>query len=258
MQNKEKQYRSFIFTHIPKCGGTSFREYINTAALASNIKKEAIYIPGFNGLAHDKNIGQLNEKELIELQKKKLRVIANHAEFGVEKTYKLKIKQPFIYTILREPVSRFISHYNFFYFKNGYKNCKGVSLNDLPDDQLHHLVNMLSNIQVKYLSNVKHIKIVGLENMTKIAKYNLMFCYDDFGILENMSEALNSLREKTSGWLELSHTFPEQNKNKTKPKTEVSQRVVKLIEKYNRFDIELYNFAKELKQSTVQQISTID
>ncbi len=246
MKTEKTHYDSFIFTHIPKCGGTSFRKYINDAALASGINKEEIYIPGFNGLGNNKNIINLPKAEISQIRQKPIKILANHAYFNVHKEYELNIQNPFYYTILREPVARFVSHYNFFYYKNGYDDCKGISLNDLPEEKLLKLLQLLSNIQVKYLSNIKHIKIVGYDNMLKLAKYNLLYEYPAFAILEDMELSLTILQQETpSDLLQFSEKFPVQNSYSKKSKEPIAEPILEKIRAYNAYDIELYNFGKK-------------
>ncbi len=238
-------YNSFIYTHIPKCGGTSFRNYINDSAIASGVDKNTIYIPGCNGLSNDKNIPQLTDDELADVKKQKIKVLATHAQYNVENQYGLDIDKPFYFTILREPVARFISHYNFFYYKNGYDNLKGVMLNDIKKDKLIQLLKRISNIQVKYLSNIKHIKIVGLDNMLKIAKYNLLYEYQCFGILEYINVSLDDLRKKSPDWINLQMDFPEANTNKSS-KYELDEEVIEIIRENHKHDISLYQFALDI------------
>ena len=240
----KENYDSFIFTHIPKCGGTSFRKYINDCALDSGIDSEKIYIPGFNGIENNKNIPELNDDELYDLQNKSLKIIANHAKYEVELDYSLNVNDPFYFTILRNPIERFISHYNFFYYKLGYSGCKGKTLEDLGAEKLDHIINHLSNVQVTYLSNIKHKKIVGWKNMLKLAKYNLMMEYDCYGLIEDMKRTLKILKKRKPEWLTLDQEFPILNTSNSH-KFKVSDEVIEKIRDANIWDILLYDFAKE-------------
>ncbi len=245
------EFDSFIFTHIPKCGGTSFRRFINKCALNSGINRSEIYIPGENKLPHSKNLTQLNELEAKQISSIKWKVIANHSHFHTHLEYKLnKIRNPFYYTILREPVSRFISHYNFFYYKLGYAECKGIRLNDLKEDKLILLLERLSNVETFYLSNIKLRKVFGYDNVLKVAKYNLQYEYPCFGLLEYLDDSLKILKKKSPNWLLIEDKMPFKNKNKSSRTEEVKEEVVKLIRTYNNLDISLYEFALNLFQKT--------
>lgn len=240
----KKEYDCFIYTHIPKCGGTSFRKFINDSALKSEINEREIYIPGFNGLENNKNIPELNAEELRELQKRHLKVIANHAKFNVHEEFNLGVRNPFYFTILRDPIKRFISHYNFFYYKLGYDNCKGKSLDDLEPEKRDRIVHHLANVQVKYLSNIKHIRIVGLDNMLRLAKSNLLLEYNCFGTIENMDETLDKLRWTKPDWLNIKSNFPKLNKSNSH-KVKLSDEVLELISQANNWDLSLYQFAQK-------------
>lgn len=241
------KFNTFIFNHIPKCGGTSFRALLNESSLAMDILPSEIYIPGFNGLAEDKNIDQISIREQAILRRKKISIFASHSRFDVHNKYKLRFKQPFYFTILRNPLDRFFSHYNFFYKKLGYMDCKGVDLNNLPEDKLKFLLEDLSNIHIKYLSNYRSrdIYIVKWENMFRVAKYNLQYEYHAYGILEEMDKMIPHINGVLPKWLKLKEVLPNLNTQKKKhAKEEINPKIVERILEYNELDIKLYDFAK--------------
>lgn len=247
----KKDFDSFIFTHIPKCGGTSFRSLINTTALANGIHKGQIHIPGFNTLDFKMNFDQLNEDQLLHMQSQELKVIACHCKFDMHKTYNLTTKKPFYFTILRDPIDRFISHYNFFYFKLGYNDCKGVSLNELTKKKLDFLLTHLGNIQTRYLSSINHIKLIGFANVLKVAKYNLQYEYHDFGLLNDTAGMIQSLKSTLPEWLTLGEIeMPISNAFKHQDK--LSPKLIRKIKAANKYDVELYKFAKMLHSLKTQ------
>lgn len=249
------KYDSFIFTHIPKCGGTSFRKLINDSAIASGIPVDKLYVPGFNELSTNKNIDQLNAKEKEEFRGSDYKVIAAHSKYNLHKDYELKTENPFYYTILRDPVKRFISHYHFFYYTLGYDNLKGVSIGELEEEKLLYLVKRLANVQTTYLANFKFKKVLGEENMLKLAKYNLQYEYGAFGLIENMEESMLRVEKILPDWLSMNQSITQLNSSNSN-NHEVSSSVIKLIEKHNYSDIELYSFAKErfLEKGTLVHI----
>lgn len=244
-----KPYDSFIFTHIPKCGGTSFREYIFEAGVHSGIETDRIYAPGLNGVGNDKNVPQLSEQELADLRHKGLRILACHAYFDVHRKYDLNMANPFYYVILREPVSRFISHYDFFYFKLGYEDYKGKSLNDLDDEALEHVIKSLCNVQIVYLTTPTRpsgpeVDEDALHRAMDILKND----YGCFGLLEYMDESLKILRAYAPSWLHFRDMFPHKNKNPGPHSKMEAPRasVLERIAYHNRYDIELYDYALSL------------
>lgn len=242
-----KPFDTFIFTHIPKCGGVSFRHYIYEAAVRSKIGTEKIYIPGENYLYINKNLLQLSKRELKRFRRKKIQILANHSYYNTHLLYDLpNFKNPFYYTILREPINRFISHYNFFNYKNGNQGCKGISLNDLPTEKLIAIAKKLGNVHTRYISGIDKLKEFGEKDALSIAKHNLEFGYADFSILENIETDLIYLSNKSPEWLKIQpKDFPIMNQNKLKVSLETS--VLDIIRQYNQLDIALYLYALLLK-----------
>ena len=243
MVNK-KDYHTFIFTHIPKCGGTSFRKYVYDCAISSGVQDQHLYIPGMGSVPFDKNLSQLSEEELGVVANKNLRVLANHSKYDEHIELGIHLADPFYYTILRNPLERFVSHYNFFYFRNGLDGCKGIHLDDLSEEKLVHFIKKLSNIQIKYLANVKHIKSIGLRNLYKLAVFNIQNEYGCFGIIEDMNTSISILKNNAPDWIKFSNEFPVLNVYK-QPK-EVSQRVLDIFITENEYDILFYDYAKVL------------
>ncbi len=237
-----KTYKAFIFTHIPKCGGTSFRQFINQAALANGVGAQEIFIPGFNGLPNAKNLEQLNAEEQHQLRQQPIKILANHSKFEEHTKMGIHLEIPFYYTLLREPVSRFISHYNFFYYQQGLADCKGIKLEDLPKEKRSQLIQKLANLQIIYLTN----SVVGTtvdENLYQTAKYNLQNYYADFGILEDMDNAIKRLKRKLPNWLKSKAVFPILNQNKKSQS--ISVAIIEEIKSANYWDEKLYNWAIE-------------
>ncbi|MDF1697418.1 MAG: sulfotransferase family 2 domain-containing protein [Saprospiraceae bacterium] len=241
-----KQFDSFIFTHIPKSGGTSFREFFYVAGLQNNLKQAEMHVPGVGGIPNNKNISQLSEEELIQFRNNKVKLLADHSRFNVHARHFLNMYNPFYFTTLREPVSRFISHYNFFHKQLGYHDLKGVDINDLPVDKLDELIKRLSNLQIIYcLYTPKprgwEIDEAGFAQ----AKFNLEKVYGSFGILEQAERSVEVLKNAAPKWLVIKDTLPEKNKN-IAPKSEVSPAIIEKIKEKNYYDLKLYDFALEL------------
>lgn len=235
-------YKSFVFTHIPKCGGTSFRKFIYNAAIENGIEPSAIYIPGFNEVGNDKNLAQLSQKECFNLNQRKLKILANHSMFEAHTTMGIQLKQPFYYTLLREPISRFLSHYDFFYYQQGLNNCKGIALADLPDEKRSRLIEKLANLQLLYLTN-RSVGTKVTEDLFKEACENLQNHYADFGILEDIEQSIERLKSKLPAWLKSNYPFPSLNNRKKR--NVVSQIILEEISSANQWDIRLYEWAKE-------------
>jgi len=221
-------FSSFVFYHIPKCGGTSFRNYINQCALNSDIVADEIYIPGCNGLSNDKNLNQLTKEELEELRSRRLKVVGVHMKCGDIKKYDLNIIEPFRYTILRNPVERFMSHYNFFNYKLGNQDCKGVGLNELDEKKFDEILSLLSNVQINFLIDVKHPRLLSDLNRLKIACYNLQHEFHGFSLFFGSAE------------------LPMLNVGKNE--SNVNETRLGLIGDSHRLDMKLFSFAQRISK----------
>lgn len=241
-------FESYIFTHIPKCGGTSIRNYVSENAIASGIPESAIYIPGVGKLNHDKNIPQLSKEEIGQFRNKKTKILADHSYFNVHLRHKLNLPKPFYFTFLREPLARFISHYNFFYFKNGFDKLKGISINEISLEKLDSLLNDdLCNIMTRYIANIKKEEMPMSDKVLLQAIYNLEHHFACFGYLERLKDSLQILEHSSPKWIEFSKPLLVKNKNNQNTKSLYPDKQrVELIKSKNSFDFILYKFAVDL------------
>ncbi len=242
-----KNYDTFIFSHIPKCGGSSFRKHIIESCIASNISPSRVYAPGINGVKNNKNIPQLTPDELKDLREKDLRVIADHSLFNVHRKYKLKMSKPFYYTIFREPVERFVSHYNFFYRKLGYANCKGLSINDLDNTKRTRIIRSIADLHVNYITNTLTDKGRANKKLYILALNNLERYYACFGLLNDMKKSLEILDKYSPDWINWRKGFPTENRNSgNKGIGTIEPKIITQIQEINKFDMYLYEFAEKL------------
>ena len=236
-------FTQFHFIHIPKCGGTSFREYLNSASIAGGIQLYNIYLPGFNAVKTASNYNQLNIIQKYLFRRKPYKVIGMHASMNVFKTKTSLSDKPFSYTILREPVTRFLSHYYHFYFHQGAGGCKGIHLADLEPNKRHNLISHLSNLMIKYLISAdlkSEIVAVDLENAkAQLAKLAL------FGILERMDESMICLRKKAPNWLSFAPQISRRNEKRVSFAIDdlVSEAIIDEIRFHNILDSEFYSYA---------------
>ncbi|MEY3366848.1 MAG: Sulfotransferase family [Bacteroidota bacterium] len=272
-------YRTFIFVHIPKCAGTSFRELIHRNGIASGIPEEKMHIPGFGGLDNDKNISQLSKSEIIDLRKKNLIVLADHSKYDINREAKLGMGNPFYFILFRDPVARFISHYNFFQRQLGRDNMLGRSLNDLSEPELEDLLYRWSNTQLSFLLNapafaVKHLpphkkyfkrpvkmllryisggRLFAIKQRKSVAfdaepfwldcaEDLLINAYGGFGIVERMEASLQFLAKSDTGLMkfnDLNMKFANMSKLEASNE-EIDQRIIDKFIDFNQFDIQLY------------------
>ena len=115
-KNQNNKWPLYIFVHVPKCAGISFRIHIENNFRSEEILK--IYckqrIETENGesiFLYNRNDIDNYLKSLTERQRDKIKVIYGHdVYYGIHKYFD---KEPRYFTFLRNPVDRAISLYNF-------------------------------------------------------------------------------------------------------------------------------------------------
>lgn len=236
-------YTHFHYIHIPKCGGTSFREHLYEASIAGGIRQEEIYIPGFNQLKTAKNYDQLNFLQKALFNRKDYKVIGMHATANVFKAKLQTTANPFVYTILRDPIERFLSHYYHFYFHQGIDGCMGIHLVDLETSKREALLKHLSNLMIKYLTN-RDLKSQVLEQDLSQAT-RVLDTMSLFGILEKMEHSMHILSQKAPQWLSFNARISKRNEKRVGFSLDeyVDSELRQLIASYNSFDLQLYNHA---------------
>lgn len=202
-----------IFTHIPKCGGTSIHDWLATTFNGKYIHfssepYEHLDLNIFHGGGGHQSFG---ENPLCQVDKE-----ARHI------------------TVIREPISRFFSFYN--------------HISEHPDHHLHQLLLKtnshldfakacydngnfeISNLQTKMISGKEHP--CWEEAIDSVRKnYCLLGFQDDLsGFFKDLSEFLGC------------HNHPFKKLNVTPPKTLPKDKLlINFIKEINKEDITLYN-----------------
>jgi Sulfotransferase family len=108
-----------VFHHVPKCGGTSVGRALRMRYLSSQatVKPEASFqaFKAFSGRTDTDqmmlDVNDLRKQMLLYLMYDDVRCISTHVPFSHVAHTEFKGSYKFI-TLLRDPVSRFLSHYN--------------------------------------------------------------------------------------------------------------------------------------------------
>jgi len=187
-------------------------------------------------------------QKLPVARKKGLKVLmTGHVPFGLHRY----LANHFAYiTILRNPIDRVISYYYYatklqkHYFSLKYSNMS------LKDCIISGMSTELNNYQTRLLSDTAHVPFGHLPRETlETAKRNLQEKFSVVGLLEKYDETLILLRRKF-GWKFPFYIIKNTTKNRPK-RRDIPQDTIDVIEKYNKLDMELYNYAKEIFEKQI-------
>ncbi len=226
---------SLIFIHCPKTAGTSLSSFIIKSL---NLKNEEVYNCGDRARTHIE--GNIKFMKLPLEEKKRFKFICGHVELFILKAINYPV---FTFTLLRDPIKRIVSLYNF-----------------IIQTKTHHLHNFIiknklsisdfikSGIWIETNNGVVRRLCGGIRvpygrcnfKMLETAKFNLEKL-SLFGFQEKFMEFVKMLS------LVLGiNDFSFEHQNVTKYKINVDDNDIKTIEAFNKLDIELYKYAKTI------------
>ncbi len=232
-------YKSMIFVHLEKTAGTSMRDLFTRRYGAENV-------------AAISTIKELSDF-LGKHRGKPCKAVMGHIYYGIHAfnvTY-----HPFCYySMLREPMDRFLSAYYFVKRSPGhhmhrYVNDNNVSIKDFA--QIPHFrnqqVNRLSSILVP---NEKGARLVGSDEKTKLAMALKVLVHDirHFGIFELMDESVRRLAALMQSEIE---SVPRLNVGERKQVDELDEATKSAVREANQLDIQLYNHGRRIFESGV-------
>lgn len=241
-----------FFMHIPKTAGTTFRYIIQY-----QYKPNAIYELYDHSITHSQRLDKL--LNLSWPRKQQIKIVNAHFGFGLHEF----LHRPYTYiTFLRNPIDRVVSMYYYLH------RTRNIQTNPLPPDlSLKDFVQKYQRIQngmTKYLSGVilkdqladqspksTQNSPWATETDLELAKKNLKEHFKVIGLAERFDESL-ILFKKTLGWK--IPLYDKNNVSKNRQATrDVSEDTLRLIEKANEFDIQLYEYAKEVFEELINQ-----
>ena len=233
-----------FFLHIPRTGGTTIDSILISQFAEDQVLK--IY----------KQDEYVKNRFLFKQDLHKIKYITGHLllqNYDPPTLYDLQVRA---FTFLREPVSRLISEYIF------YKTW--------PDQHIYHYIKE-QNLSFRdyLLSDVTMLKYRGKNFMTRcisgksftynktslsalaFAKRQLEKNFFFFGITELFNESIVLLSHK----INIKNLFHEQrNKLNSSLKDKISDEDISLAKELNQSDTALYNFAKQLFLSRIEDL----
>ncbi|MCF6300378.1 MAG: sulfotransferase family 2 domain-containing protein [Proteobacteria bacterium] len=237
-----------VFFHIPKTGGTTL-DYIT----AKNYRIDYVY--QINSPAFDQHVSGLFKA------KKAHRVIMGHYELN-DYFYQLFDRKKLVqFTMIREPVSRVISYYDYLRTSENHPKhhiAKDLSLDEfiihpeideMPNAQSHRLLGLLRATRWKEdkRSHDELIRDVKAQLENRFSLFGLTELYDHFLLMA----------QKTLGWSDVFYRRMNESKTKT-DKTTISASTLKRIGEINSVDVALYDFAKDLFLKRCESLGITD
>ncbi|MBT2686890.1 sulfotransferase family 2 domain-containing protein [Bacillus sp. ISL-47] len=229
-----------IHVHIPKTGGTTLNKIINNNYNDGLIK--SVYDT-------DESVRNLKFKEL---SKKNISCIEGHFPFGIHAYFNV----PYVYiTLLRNPIDRVISEY---YFTHSFSWPSWLDKNN-PDHKKYFNLSLedfikypaMRNKQTRFISGNFNTELLDCDLNKAIENIEKYFIVA--GTTEMFDESVFLMKEML-GWK--NSKYIKSNVTKKRPKlNDLTSDIRQLIEEYNKFDLELYSFAK---RRLMHQIGKLD
>lgn len=225
-----------LFTHIPKAGGTTLEHL-----LAKNHPPNGtVLINSENLFLHPMVFGRFGGLP---------RVVMGHHKLS-QPLYMLIDHRTAHVTILREPVSRVLSHYDYLRVSPNHRTHRTVREMTVEQFAASRVTPELCNGQTLRLAGmlprVLSSRFRAPASALASAKENLERRFSFFGLTERYGEFL-LMAARLLGWRDV---FCEP-RNVSKQRTQrdaAMDRAIEIIRERNALDIELYDFARALFQ----------
>lgn len=230
--------KTVIFIHIPKAAGTTFYQVLNHQYKTQHI----FYFK--EGTSKQATIDLF--RQLPTEKKAYLRCIRGHIPFGLHQW----LPQPATYlTILRNPVERVVSYY--YFVRNTPRHLfhkEVIEKNFSLEDFIRKMMDINeTNLQTRWVAGCVDFDSVISPygdlpaNALDLAKKNLESFFSVCGLTERFDESL-LLMQKIHSWKNI---FYKRKNIGTQRKVgeKVSASTLRLIEKNEEQDLELYEFA---------------
>ncbi|EKD96909.1 MAG: hypothetical protein ACD_23C01190G0004 [uncultured bacterium] len=229
-----------VFIHIPKTGGMTLYSMIREIYRPSELHKINPAVESVEKYKH-----------LPQTRKNSLKAIYGHMDYGLREL--LPADSAYV-TLMRHPVERVISHY-YYVRRTGNDPLRELAMrSSLYDWVARCNLEEMDNGQTRRLSGMAQgIKFgeCSAEALAQ-AKTNLARDFALVGITERYDETY-LLMCKMFGWP--IKNYPSINVAKWKPEqNEIPARTLRLIEKFNALDMELYDYATRLFAEKVEEI----
>lgn len=226
---------ALIFLHIPKTAGTTLNRIIERQYNPLSI---------FTVDPHRIRATVARFKTFPEPRRRRFRVVRGHLLFGIHEF----LPQGATYiTFVREPAARLLSSYYFILRRPLHPLHRKLKKERLAVEDLIRLTPERQNLQCRFISGIGTGGVCD-ERVLEIAKENLSRSFRVVGLAERFQESL-LLMMASFGW---KVPFYE-NRKVAKSRPAMDPNVINAIREHNRFDLELYNFSKQLFEENLRK-----
>lgn len=241
--------KTLIFCHIEKTAGVTLR-----SILLRKFPGDSNY--NFSTAINPQRINEF--KRLSDKRKTEIKYLhTNMFPFGIHRH--LPQSAEYI-TMVRHPVDRVISEY-FFIIRTpshpAYNAVKDLCFYDYVTKGV--LASQVQNTQTRIIAGVGGaFKLSSYEkHLTKrtlaIAMKNIQEHYLLVGLVERFDETMILLK-RALGWRMWDIFYKKQNVgNNHPPENEIATCTINIIKRYNRLDLELYEYAKQLFENRISE-----
>lgn len=243
-QCKVSHPRIVFFIRMPKCASTSFVSLLQ--AQAKILSFQFLFNP--SGAYDWDNETTKKEAKLIQSKRGKV-VYARHFYYVDFELYGLT---NFTYiTVIREPISRFISSYLYYHYSSKPHIQKMLKPKHKNESLLECVARKHNgcahNWLTKYFCGHKQVCSTSDASALTTAKANMLHSFAAVGILEETDLTLRVFSKVLPGFFTVAD-LPKFNKNQQS--MVLSMEEEETVLRINSADMELYAYARELLQTT--------
>ncbi len=220
-----------IFVHIPKTAGRTLR-----AIIRRQYRPEEVCTT-----SREAGDPYQDFLTLTEAEKARLRIVQGHFAYGLHE----HVSRPAVYvTMLREPIARVISYYRFIRDNPNHTHHAVAIELGLAGFVQERVSKALDNGQLRYLSGVEDTPFGACtEEMFEAALAHLEQRFVAVGLVEAFDDSILLMR-RALGWR--MPVYMPLNVSKHRVADEkVSPETFALLREYNRFDLRLYDYARQ-------------
>lgn len=233
---------TLIFIHVPKTGGQTLQ-----AVLKRQFPKHT-----WAGYEY---------RNMSEEKKRTIRLIRGHVPYGMHEFVPSDVEYHYL-TMLREPVSRFVSNFN--YWKQEGRFSQSYSLEDYARYGAEEIGN--NNLQTRYIAGLMKPEKPRPgqprtydplpENALEMAKTALTRDFSIVGITERFNDSMIVIKHMFSFSRVV---YARRNTTRIHTKIDIDSTGLRtVIERNNALDVELYALANELLTQQIEQLNGVD